>query len=363
MVKIAVDGRLLQGNLTGVGKFVLNLIEYICNGAGDVVVIVYSNRKLICKFESPRIKVVYDSVLMAKVKPMIWSRFFLSRLVNADRPDIFFSGDGFIPLFLSKCKVVSLIHDFNRFIVPETMSSLRLLTDKLFQKKDIKKAGLIISNSYGTAAKLEKYFGRKTDLVIHPLIDKWYRVIDKPTVKAELQKLNVSYPYILSVATQEPRKNLDKTILAFISLKKKGLLKDYKLLLVGGRGWKYTEISKLIDENKEDVVTLGYTPDELMPYLYNGADLFVFPSSYEGYGMPVREAMLCGVKVVTTNIPELREASFHLGRYIDSSDPEILAEAISGALHDPYQVSDPRGLEDNDQIEELIPTLLQDIIK
>jgi len=153
------------------------------------------------------------------------------------------------------------------------------------------------------------------------------RILDKEMVNKTLQVFHISTPYILTVATQEPRKNLVKTIEAFISLKKKGKIPFHKLLLVGSRGWKSNYLQGLIDSNK-DIVSMGYMDDDKMPYLYNGADLFVFPSKYEGFGMPPREALLCGTGVVVSDIPELREATFGLGIYIDPENRDQFEQAI-----------------------------------
>lgn len=359
MIKIGVDGRLLQGKLTGVGKFVLNLLEYICANDTRFSISVYTNKPLECAFRSERIRVFVDSPVYAKVKPMVWSKFLLHRLLNHDQPDIFFAGDALVPLFIRKCKIVSLVHDFNQMIAPETMSTLRLISDKLFYKKDIFKADLILANSGGTADKLNHYFGKKADLVVFPLLDPWYRPVDKDLARQRLAERQITYPYILTVATQEPRKNLDKTIRAFIALKRNGELRNYKLLLVGSKGWKSNSVQDLINQHKEDVLSPGYIEDELMPFLYAGADVFVFPSLYEGFGMPVREALLCGTRVVTSDIPELREASFNLAEYIDPNDELMLQTAIKKTLDHPSgPVIDELQKKKGDQLDRLIPALV-----
>jgi glycosyltransferase involved in cell wall biosynthesis len=353
MIKIGVDGRLLQGNLTGVGKYVLNLINYICSKDENVCFSIYSNRLISCAFKFSRVKIIYDKTYFEKLKPMVWSKLFSSRLINNDLPDIFLAGDAFIPVFLKTKKIISVVHDLNAIIAPETMSRLRLITDKLFFKHDINKANVVISNSYGTAAKLKRYFNVDTDLVIHPIIDNWYKILNKTEVVNKLYNLSINNPFILTVATQEPRKNLDKTINAFISLKKSGDLNDYKLLLIGSKGWKSDNINELLKTYADDVISLGYTPDELMPYLYNGADLFVFPSSYEGFGMPVREAMLCGTQVITTDIPELREATYGKATYINPENNGQFENAISQALKH-KKILSVGDLKNDDQLNKLM---------
>jgi glycosyltransferase involved in cell wall biosynthesis len=328
MIKIGVDGRLLQGNLTGVGKYMLNLIDQLCIINKDINFSIYSNKEILCKFKSDRVQVIYDSKWAAKIKPMVWSKLLLYRLINTDKPDIYLSGDGFVPLLINKVKIASVVHDVNSIIAPETMSRLRILTDKLFFKTDIKKADVIISNSQGTADKLKQYYGISTNVVINPIIDEWYKKLDKNDVKVKLLQMDLNFPYVLTVATREPRKNLDKTISAFLSIKKSGFLPSHKLVLVGSKGWKSDIIDELTLKNADIIVQLGYTADEMMPYLYNGADAFVFPSIYEGFGMPVREALLCDVPVITSDLPELREASYNKAIYINPQDNEEFKKAI-----------------------------------
>lgn len=358
MIKIGVDGRLLQGNLTGVGKYVLNLINYICSKDEDISFSIYTNRIINIQFNSSRVEVIYSHRALAQLKPMVWSKLFSFIVINKDKPDIFIAGDAFIPLFLNRVKLISVVHDLNLIIAPETMPRLRLITDKLFLKKDLNKADVIICNSYGTASKLKQYFSIPTDLVIHPIIDPWYKILDKQMVDRKLEDLSVNFSYILSVATQEPRKNLDKTINAFMSLKSDGHLRGHKLLLIGSKGWRSEGIDELLNIYKEDVKHLGYIPDENMPYLYNGADLFVFPSSYEGFGIPVREAMLCGIPVITTDTPELREASFHQATYIDLSDPKAIEKAILKVMKDKEAgFKLPASLVQTDQLNEIVKML------
>jgi glycosyltransferase involved in cell wall biosynthesis len=352
MKKIGVDGRLLQGNLTGVGKYVLNLINFICDQDQNIGFSIYTNQPVTCRFNSERVKIINDH-RFKKIKPMVWSKFLAHRLINNDSPDIFLAGDAFLPFFMKPVKIVSVVHDLNLFIAPQTLGLQKRLSLKVFFGADIKKADVVISNSYGTAKKLKKYYNVDTTLVIYPILDKWFTVLDKALVKSKLQQLGINQPYILTVATQEPRKNLDKTINVFIGLKKKGRLLHHKLLLVGSKGWKSANIDHLLDVYHNDIERLGYIPDEDLPYLYNGADLFVFPSAYEGFGMPAREAMLCGVPVITTDIMELKEATNNKAVYINPNNADEYENAIKSLIdgNSIRQENTLIGYRPNDQIE------------
>jgi glycosyltransferase involved in cell wall biosynthesis len=356
MIKLGVDGRLLQGDLTGVGKYVLNLLLYVLENDRNIKIVVFTSRNVSPQISNAGFFVIKDKDTFSKVKPMIWSKFLSSRLINKEKLDIYFSGDGFLPFFLKVKKIVSVVHDLNHILVPDTMSTLHLITNRLFFKRDISKATYLIANSYATAEKFKHYYSRNIDVVIHPVIDKWYKVIDKTTVDKKLGFIDINYPYILTVATREPRKNLIKTINAFVSLKKKKLLPLHKLILVGSVGWKSNNLQSVIDSN-EDVISLGYVRDDMMPYLYNGADLFVFPSKYEGFGIPPREALLCGAKVVVSDIPELREATYNLGSYLDPENQDDFENLILENLNksSPSVSATTTFPADNDQIAKLLP--------
>ncbi|MDB9430013.1 glycosyltransferase family 1 protein [Microcystis aeruginosa CS-555/01A07] len=150
-------------------------------------------------------------------------------------------------------------------------------------------------------------------------------------VKSELKKHQIISPYLLNVATWEPRKNVELLVKTFVNIKKDGLIPEHKLVLVGKKGWKYEGIEALItNEGNNDIIVLGYVPDEQLPALYSGADLFVFPSIHEGFGIPVLEARACGTKVVTTDIPELREAGGSDVIYIQPTELGIRQGILTG---------------------------------
>jgi glycosyltransferase involved in cell wall biosynthesis len=131
--------------------------------------------------------------------------------------------------------------------------------------------------------------------------------------------LGVRLPYFLTVGTVEPRKNLPALVRAFLSLKRGGRLSpEYALVIVGGRGWRGRQLHTLLAESvTQGVHWLGFIPDEDLAALYAGARAFVFPSLYEGFGIPVAEARACGARAVATDIPELREAGGSSGIYIE----------------------------------------------
>lgn len=175
--------------------------------------------------------------------------------------------------------------------------------------RDVLRADTVLSISDGTAARLHSYLGRKADAIVRPSVDESFRPQGEDDISACRKIYGLSDPYILSVASWEPRKNLERLVSAFIEMKAQGLLGDRTLVLVGKRGCKYRRLEYLLEHSgAKQVLPLGHVPDEHLPPLYGGADIFVCPSLYEGFGIPVLEARACGARVVASDIPELREA-------------------------------------------------------
>ncbi len=163
-----------------------------------------------------------------------------------------------------------------------------------------------------------------------------------------LQKLGIQRPYILYVGSIEPRKNLLRLLQAYARLRE--VAPQWRLVIVGARNiWLSSPLILEIDKMslKPWVQFTGFIPESDLPALYNGADLFAFPSLYEGFGLPVLEAMRCGTPVVTSNLSSLPEVAGDAAILVDPYDVEAIASAMQRALTDPALAQDlqRRGLE------------------
>lgn len=143
-----------------------------------------------------------------------------------------------------------------------------------------------------------------------------------------VEALGIQTPFILSVCSLEPRKNIDTLIKAFAQARRAGV--QHQLVLVGRSAWKANRLRKIVDdENLGDAVLFaGYVPDEQLVGLYNAADLFVYPSRYEGFGLPVLEAMACGTPVITSDGSALREVAGDAAVLVNPASAGDLADAI-----------------------------------
>jgi glycosyltransferase involved in cell wall biosynthesis len=143
--------------------------------------------------------------------------------------------------------------------------------------------------------------------------------------------------YILTVNTLEPRKNLAHAIRSFVELVEASHAKDLSFVLVGNSGWKDEEILAQLSQSRvarDRVVVTGFVPDADLAALYSGGLFFVYPSLYEGFGLPPLEAMQCGLPVIASNTSSLPEVVGNAGLLIDPRDPTELTQAMSRLLED-----------------------------
>jgi glycosyltransferase involved in cell wall biosynthesis len=145
----------------------------------------------------------------------------------------------------------------------------------------------------------------------------------------------VDRPYLLSVGVIEPRKNFPRLIEAYTRFRVRTGL-DYQLVIAGGKGWLSDETFRQAERSSfaPDVRFTGYVPDEYLPALYSGAQVFAVPSLYEGFGLPVLEAMACGAPVVCANTSSLPEFAGEAALLVPPDDPDAIADALERVCED-----------------------------
>jgi glycosyltransferase involved in cell wall biosynthesis len=251
------------------------------------------------------------------------------------RCDVYFEPN-FIPLQIRSKRVVATIHDFAFIHHPEWLPNDRRRYFNANFKTSIKRADKIIVPSEFVKKEALGYLGVPEDMVRaihHGINTDIFRRYDESELKLLKVKHDLPENFILYVGSIEPRKNLERLLSAYRMLES-GTRKDVKLVLAGFEGWKNKKVLRLIKKFEKDVVFLGYLPDAEIAMLYNLATLFIFPSFYEGFGMPPTEAMACGCPVLVSNTASLPEVCQDAAKYFDPHDPEDIAEGISTLLSD-----------------------------
>ena len=232
--------------------------------------------------------------------------------------------------------MLPLVTDLALYRMPEAYQSSRVLLWKLQYRYLRKRSSRFLAISEFTKREIAEILGvpaERVDVVPCACGEQMCRVTDGQ----RLQKLRAKYAlpehFVLFVGNTNPRKNLARLIRAFDMAKAQGL--PHQLIIAGGQGWKFDQGSVLSDiHNKEAVRFIGFVPDKDMPALYSAADAFLFPTLYEGFGIPVLEAQRCGTPVLTSNTSSLPEVGGDGALYVDPYDVADMAHGIQRILED-----------------------------
>jgi glycosyltransferase involved in cell wall biosynthesis len=248
----------------------------------------------------------------------------------------------FIGFPIRRAKIILTIHDLAFIRYPETIQRLNLFILRSLLKYSLDIADVVITVSNSTKKDLVSFFDYPQEKIIAIPLGVDHNIFRPVYNESSIELFKRKYSlgrYILFLGTLEPRKNPIGLLKAYVVLcHKMELDRTPDLVFGGGRGWnnkifeeKYLNLD--IDKNiKDKIHFLGYIPQEELPFLYSGAEVFVFPSLWEGFGFPPLEAMACGVPVVTSNASSLPEIAGDAALLVDPYSPEQIAEAVYGIL-------------------------------
>jgi glycosyltransferase involved in cell wall biosynthesis len=373
-MRIAVEAHALsQDTITGVGNVVLNYLnqlqkidtrnEYFIYSLDDLKHVAVTNAKWrYIDFQYPLKKIrmrVRASWLSVKkeqragisrfpglvllrilkigletLDELVFSWKLASSLKN-NRVDVYIgTSTYYYPFFFfSPVKKVGIIYDLVWKLYPETMELGNRVRMKLFTLRTMKKLDLLISISENTKKEARTVLGLKTRIEAVPLAADTglFHRAGPSAVSAGRKKYGISKKYILSVCTLEPRKNLKVLLDAYRTMPSR---RDYQLVLVGMTGWITTDFFREIKASDigGNIIMPGYIPSAELAPLYTGAELFVFPTLYEGFGLPVLEAMQCGCPVVTSNTSSIPEVAGDAAILLDPHDTARLSESMERVL-------------------------------
>lgn len=230
-------------------------------------------------------------------------------------------------------KIITAIHDLTYIRFPETMDRRNLRRIQAGIEDTLARTDRILTVSEFSKREIQTLLGVPEEhiSVVYNAPSFTEKAAD---FFAVAQKYALHEPYLLYVGNLEPRKNLPRLIEAFVRLKRAGF--RHKLVLAGGNGWRRDELEKTLTRLacREDVIFPGYITDEEKQALYQHAAAFVFPSLYEGFGIPPLEAMACGCPVVCSNAASLPEVVGNAASLVPPEDEQALFEAIARVLED-----------------------------
>jgi glycosyltransferase involved in cell wall biosynthesis len=276
--------------------------------------------------------------LINGLRQMAWLQVSLARQVRASRAHLFHAPAGISP-FWQPCPTVITVHDLAILRYPETFDPLWRVYAMVTLRLALPRAEAVIAISESTRRDISEYFSLPTDRVhvIHNGYDRKFRPIaDQERLTSIRHRLGLPERFVLSVGTLEPRKNISRLLEAFRHFKSQSDI-PHKLVLAGDRGWLHADILEQIQSLalEQEVLFTGYVDDDDLPLLYSAAEMLVYPSLYEGFGLPPLEAMACGCPVVTSDVSSLPEVVGDAAIRVDPYDVAAIARAMADLLNRP----------------------------
>lgn len=318
-MKIGIDVQTTTGQKTGFGFYVQNLVE-------NIKKIDKHNEYILLKPDS--------SEDFSTPKRFIWDQFKIPAMAKNKHIDILHQPCFSLPIFY-KGKIIATIHDL---IAVKFGQDIPFFSRQFFARwmpYTYKKADAIIAISEHTKKDILKYVDIHEDkiTVIPSAADSKYKQIDdKKNIARVQKKYNLGDKYLLHIGTLNPRKNLIFLVDVFSQVLKR--FPDYKLVIVGKEGWYFEKLYENVKQLgiQDKVIFTGYLDEQDKVYVYNGATLFVFPSLYEGFGLPPLEAMNCGIPVISSNTSSMPEVVGDAGILISPHDKDKWISSICKVL-------------------------------
>ncbi len=336
-MRVAIDAMLLGPRESGVERCIRGLIEALARLGADHEYVVYhpAGAPPLDIPSGARVQIVAVAV-RSRWSRIAWEQFALPRLLRRGEADVLHAPGYVMPLRAPTATVLT-VHDVIALKFPRLASRANALHYRFMLPASLRRAARIIASSETTRRDILDIVPERADAieVIPPGLDPLYF---QPIEPARVREVKARYAlperFLLFVGNLEPKKNLPALFDAARRLAARGL--RIPLAVVGGKAWRRRAALKGLErlEPGRDVLLLGPAPQADMPALYAAASVFVFPSLYEGFGLPPLEAMACGTPVVASDAPALRETLTGAARLVPATDADALAHAIADALTD-----------------------------
>jgi len=344
-VRIVFDGRTIRARRTGVGYFVERLLRALMeHDRRNEYVILLNDETAVAGWPVP------DNCRVLKVEADyechpsgdLWERYKLPKLLERERADLFHGPAFRVPHTRCPCPTIVTVYDMTCWRCPSDYPLRFRHYMRWLIRRSCKWADAIIATSHATAGDLRDLLGLPESKVhvIYGAADERFR----PAETIDRQRLAsihpaLAEPYILTVGTVEPRKRIPLLVAAYEKARARASL-HHSLVIVGKKGWKSRKTLRAMARSSaaSSIRYLGYVGEDDLVAIYQGADLFVSASRFEGFGLTVLEAMACGRPVVATAGGALAEIVGDAGLVVEGEDADPLADAIASLLTDKMQL-------------------------
>jgi len=348
--KIGIDFTSASRERAGIGRYARELIRALSrlDHANHYVLFVPRDaHDDLLRFEwSPNFS-IRRAPLTERYLAALWQRARVPLPIEAfvGAVDVFYSPDFLLPPTLARRKLVT-VHDLSYVRVPECFPAPLLNYLNRAVPRSVARADLILADAASTQRDLAEVYRVPLEKirVLYSGVAPRFCPDVAEEARERVRTLTRGKPYLLSVGTIQPRKNYARLIEAFAQIanselriaNSEFLIRNLQLVICGAKGWLFDEVFRTVERLnlRERVIFPEFIADDDLPALYVGATLCAYPSLYEGFGLPVAEAMACGAPVVCSNASSLPEVAGSAALYFDPRDVDAMADAIQRALTD-----------------------------
>ena len=334
-MRIAIDATVLPEKLGGAGIYVLNLINALSRIDRENEYFIFVEKRNIKKFDLANNFHLLGVQDMPRSLRLLWEQIAFPFLLKRYKIGVLHSPRYTIPLLRFGWKSVVTFHDLLFLLFFKKHNILKRFFYGWMLPISAKKAQRIIAVSLSTKKDIIKLLNISSERieVINLGIDFSYHLIEKEKLEDFRRKEGIFGSFILYVGTLKKRKNVLNIIKAYKKIREKG--RKEKLIIVGNKSGEYQNIYKTVGELglKKNIFFTGYVDEKFLPFYYNSASLFIYPSFYEGFGLPVLEAMAAGTPVITSNISSLPEVAGDAALLLNPYDVEEMARMMEKVLN------------------------------
>lgn len=338
-VRIGINAQLLSPDAgyrrAGIHQYIAQVLRHLPLVTPDTKYIVYARHPAeLLDLQSENLRFVGTKwPTERRLARILWEQTAWPWSAAHERLDLLHSM-AFVTPVLNRVPEVVTIYDLSFYHFAQTFPATQRVYLQRQTARSVRGSRRVITISEASRRDIHQLFGVPLARIetIYPGVDPNFAVLPAEQIEAFRRREDLPERFLLHVGTLQPRKNIPVLLYALSRLARP----DLNLVLVGGKGWMYDEIFELADKLglREQVYFAGYVADEELPYWYNAAAAFVLPSLYEGFGMPVVEAMACGTPVIAARSSSLPEAGGDAALYFEAHDADDLSAQLTAVLDD-----------------------------
>lgn len=332
--RAALNAQLLRLNegyrSAGIARYIFHLLLELPQAAPDIALDVFATEPLAPNFLQ---NVTLYTTRVPVHKPL-WRIFWEQSLFAWALRDNYalLHSLAYVSPFLNRTPSIVTLYDLSFYLYPEYFRPFHRLYLQIGTRVAARRARRILTISESAkqdVVRLLRVESERVHVAPPGVEPEFFQPVAAPAIEHFRRTKHLPEHFVLFLGTREPRKNLPTLIRAFVQAKRAARLPHY-LILAGGRGWLDHNIAQTIQELgvTDQVIFPGFVPQSELPLWYRAADAFVYPSQYEGFGMPALEALACGTPVIASNVSSLPEAVGSAGRLVNPRAPQEIADAL-----------------------------------